>query len=364
MPPSLQDDAIIARDGTRLPLRRWQAQGAHFSNPRAVIVALHGMSDYSNAFDMPGKVWAKAGITTLAYDQRGFGNSVNPGIWAGADVMRADLDDAVAAARARYPGVPVFALGESMGGAVVLTALASQTPPAVNGAILVAPAVWSRRDMPISYRVALFLGAHLLPNMVLSNSAASRVVTITPSDNVPMLRALGRDPLFQKQTRTATLFGLVNLMDEARAANPAHPPPILFLYGANDQVIPAEPTKAVIAALGSRATVRHYEHGYHMLLRDLEGEAVDHDVVAWISGLKLPGSQAVTMPEPLQETIMADIKKPDLRDGKPGADGNTNATLAGHTDQTMPTSPKDEHLVNPGIGSKGGVAEGQVTKSN
>ena len=31
--------------------------------------------------------------------------------------MRADLDDAVAAARARYPGVPVFALGESMGGA-------------------------------------------------------------------------------------------------------------------------------------------------------------------------------------------------------------------------------------------------------
>jgi hypothetical protein len=61
---------------------------------------------------------------------------------------------------------------------------------------------------------------------------------------------------------------------------------------------------------------------------------------------------------------MTDIKKHDLRDGNPGADGNTNAKLAGHTDQFMPTSPKDEHLVNPGIGSKGGVAEGQVTKSN
>ena len=61
---------------------------------------------------------------------------------------------------------------------------------------------------------------------------------------------------------------------------------------------------------------------------------------------------------------MADNKPNDLRGGKPGADGNTNAVLAGHTDQTMPTSPKDEHLVNPGIGSKGGVAEGQVTKSN
>jgi hypothetical protein len=54
----------------------------------------------------------------------------------------------------------------------------------------------------------------------------------------------------------------------------------------------------------------------------------------------------------------------DLRNGKPGGDANTNAKLAGHSDQTMPTAPKDEHAVNPGVGSKAGVAEGQVTKSN
>lgn len=282
--PTMAEDAIVARDGVRLPLRRWEAEGA----PRAVIVALHGMSDYSNAFDMPARVWMKAGITTLAFDQRGFGKSDHPGLWAGADVMRADLADAVAAARARYPGVPVFALGESMGGAVVLTALASSEPPPVDGVILVAPAVWSRSDMPMSYRAALFLGAHLLPGMILSNSSASRVVTITPSDNVAMLRALGRDPLFQKQTRIDTLFGLVNLMDEARNAPDGikNAPPILFLYGANDQIIPAKPTQAVIAALGEKATVKHYEHGYHMLLRDLEGEAVDKDVAEWVLGPK------------------------------------------------------------------------------
>jgi len=61
---------------------------------------------------------------------------------------------------------------------------------------------------------------------------------------------------------------------------------------------------------------------------------------------------------------MSEPQKPDLRSGKPGADGNTNAKLAGHQNQAMPTSPKDEHAVNPGVGSKAGVAEGQVTKSN
>jgi acylglycerol lipase len=282
--PLLTEDTIIARDGAQLPLRRWQGQGA----VRAVIVALHGMSDYSNAFDMPGRFWAKLGITTFAYDQRGFGKSDTPGIWAGSETMRTDFDDAVAAIRARYPGVPVFALGESMGGAVVLTSLASDTPPAVDGVILVAPAVWSRDDMPFFYRTALFLGAHLVPGMILSNSAASHVVTIVPSDNVAMLRALGRDPLFQKQTRTDTLYGLVNLMDEARAAPSGikTAAPILFLYGAHDQIIPAEPTQAVIAALEANPAVsldvRRYEHGYHMLLRDLDGERVDQDAAEWI----------------------------------------------------------------------------------
>jgi alpha-beta hydrolase superfamily lysophospholipase len=292
--PQISADAIVARDGVRLPLRRWDAEGTQDTNkPRAVIVALHGMSDYSNAFDMPGKVWAKLGITTLAYDQRGFGLGDRSGIWAGADAMRSDLNDAIAAARARYPGVPVFALGESMGGAVVLTALASDKLRAdepilsADGIILVAPAVWSRADMPLTYRAALFLAAHLVPGMILSNNAAVRVVKIVPSDNIPMLIALGKDPLFQKKTRTDTLYGLVNLMDEARIApdNIKTAPPILFLYGANDQVIPAKPTQAVIAALGGKAHVTRYEKGYHMLLRDLEGESVDKDAADWIFAL-------------------------------------------------------------------------------
>ena len=293
--PHFEDQTLVARDGTKLPLRAWDADAGP---PQAVIIALHGMSDYSNAFDLPGQAWAKRGITTLAIDQRGFGRASNPGLWAGNDVMRSDLNDLAIAAHARFPGVKVFALGESMGGAVVLSDLAGPFPPAVDGAILVSPAVWSRADMPALYRVALFMVAHVTPGIILSNNAAGRVVKVVPSDNIPMLIALGKDPLFQKQTRADALYGLVNLMGEARtaperlSASSISTPPILYLHGTKDQIIPSAPAEATMKALGSRADVREYPDGYHMLLRDLEGAKVQEDVAAWVLAHAPPSLRA------------------------------------------------------------------------
>ncbi|MBV9063149.1 MAG: lysophospholipase [Alphaproteobacteria bacterium] len=273
--PAIAQEAFVTRDGLRLPLRHWDAE-----QPRAVLVALHGMSDYSEAFDLPGPWWAVHGITTYAYDQRGFGLSPNRGIWAGSDAMRQDLADFATAAHAKYPGVPVYALGESMGGSVVLTALASAHPPKLDGAVLVAPAVWSRADMPLTYRAALWIAARFVPSMHVTGEG----LHIVACDNIEVLKKLSRDPVYQHSVRADQVYGLVNLMDEARQA-PAHlrdPAPILFVYGGNDQVIPKRPTQAVIRDLSRRAVVRRYPHGYHMLLRDLDGESVWADIANWM----------------------------------------------------------------------------------
>lgn len=271
----VQQGFFVTRDGLRLPLRHWDA-----IRPVAIVVALHGMSDYSQAFDLPGPWWAAHGVSVYAYDQRGFGAAPNPGLWGGAPAMRDDLADVVAAMRTKFPKIPVYALGESMGGAVVLTALASPHPPRVDGAILVAPAVWSTKDMPLSYRVVLWIGAHVIPGLHVSGEG----LHIRATDNLIVLRHLAHDPLYQHSARVDQVYGLVKLMSEARRAPGrmrAHPR-ILFMYGGNDQVIPAEPTKAVAKALDGFTTVIRYPHGYHMLLRDLDAEPRWNDVLAWI----------------------------------------------------------------------------------
>jgi len=67
-------------------------------------------------------------------------------------------------------------------------------------------------------------------------------------------------------------------LDEEHIATP----PILFLYGAKDQIIPRAPTAAVAKELDGRAEVHVYPDGYHMLLRDLDAQPRWNDVAEWI----------------------------------------------------------------------------------
>jgi len=280
--PAITDHALIMSDGATLPLRAWLPEG----KPRAVIVALHGFNDYSKAFEKPGRAWTNGGIATYAYDQRGFGEAPMRGRWVGAYRLDADLTEATKLLHAHYPGVPLYLLGESMGGAVVITAVAGAAGaerPKTAGIILAAPAVWGRANMNIFERAALWSGNVLFPAMTLTG----RGLEITPSDNIEMLRALSRDPLVIKETRVDTIKGLVDLMDLAlAAARRLDHVPLMLLYGQHDEIIPREPTREFIVGLPpmerAASRIAWYEHGYHMLTRDLDAPLVLGDIEAWI----------------------------------------------------------------------------------
>ncbi len=279
--PSIAGDAYIAADGAALPLRRWLPAG----EARAVILALHGFNDYSNAFDAPAKFWARHGIATYAFDQRGFGGAPHRGLWPGAETM---TDDTVAVARLlrrTHPGTPLYLVGDSMGGAVAMVTLAGHRRIA-DGAVLVAPAVWGRRHMNPFQRGLLWLVARILPWLTLTGEG----LNIKPSDNLPMLRALSKDPKVIKRTRVDAIAGLVDLMDAAFAAAPALDGPLLLLYGRRDEIIPAKPSFEVLALLRAKTAARAaiYDRGYHMLLRDLAGETAWKDIVAWINDAEAP----------------------------------------------------------------------------
>lgn len=275
--PVMTDSHFRMADGAILPLRQWAPAG----RPKAVVLALHGFNDYSNAFDKPARVLATRGYLTYAYDQRSFGDAPHRGIWPGTDGLVADLRAAAALVRKRHPDLPFILLGESMGAAVVMTALARPNPPIADKVVLVAPAVWSREIMPGWQRTALELAAHSIPAMQFTGSGLGKV----PSDNIDMLRRLSRDKKVIKWTRVDAIYGLANLMDAAYAAAPALRGDVLILFGEKEDILP----KTALGRFEMRLPAGDcgirlvtYASGFHMLLRDLQSATVLTDIAAWI----------------------------------------------------------------------------------
>ncbi len=283
--PQLAMNHALMEDGYHLPLSRWEA----VDDTRAVLLALHGLNDYSFAFDNLGRYLARRGVTVIAYDQRGFGNTSGSGLWHGSERLSADLNTMTALLRERYDDIPLYVLGESMGGAVVLTSLASASLD-VDGTVLVAPAVWTRHSMPYYQRLALWVGAHTFPGKQLTGESID--LKLKPSDNIEMLRALSHDDRVIKTTRVDVLYGISNLMDRAMLASSEVPGDILFLYGERDEIIPSQPTCELHERLSNSASTRLtaiiYEQGYHMLTRDLQAEVVLEDIAAWIEEQSTP----------------------------------------------------------------------------
>lgn len=274
--PKIENGHFVAVDGALLPVRSWLPEDQPV---KAVIVGVHGFNDYSYSFAIPGSYLVRYGIACYAYDQRGFGGAPGRGLWSGVAAYTNDLSSFVKVIRKRHPDVPLYIMGESMGGAVTIVTMTGNNPPPIDGVILVAPAVWGRDTMPWYQRWLLAVSSHTLPWMELTGSGFN----IIPSDNLEVRRSLNSDPQVIKGTRVDTMYGLTNLMDEALMRAEKLTLPTLLLYGKNDQVIPKEPMLRIFNKMPSTTRRAIYEQGYHMLLRDLHREKPLIDIASWIS---------------------------------------------------------------------------------
>ncbi len=147
----------------------------------------------------------------------------------------------------------------------------------------------------------------MMPWMIVSSDG----MDITPSDNIEMLRALGRDPLVIGRTRMDTIYGISNLMDKALASSDRLTVPTLILYGERDEIIPKEPVCQMLKTLQKNKNLEWrfilYPNGYHMLTRDLQANRVYQDIERWIidagsenvrgdSGIKAKDQKSVCEP--------------------------------------------------------------------
>ena len=108
-------------DGANLHVSGWTVQ-----QPKAIVQVLHGMAEYGSRYARLAQALATAAYTTYAHDHRGHGKSIPegtpPGHMADSDSWNRIVEDAHGVNREiakRHPGLPIIALGHSMGSFVL-----------------------------------------------------------------------------------------------------------------------------------------------------------------------------------------------------------------------------------------------------
>ena len=277
------DKTLTASDGSPVAVTEWGPE-----TPRAVVLALHGYGDHgTSTFHKAAEFWAKAGITTIAPDQRGFGRNASRGKWPGADGLIADAAGYAGQVRRRFPCTPLVLLGHSMGGGIALASAAAQPP--LDGLVLATPAIWGGDRLNPLHRLAAWTAAMIVPD---ERFTGRGVVRIQASDNIEALRALSRDPLYLSPPSPREIFGLVRVTDRASAAAPNVDVPALMLLGAKDQIVPNGIVRKVFAGLKGPRRITEYPDGWHLVFRDLQAERVLQDVATW--AVDRPGPKGCT----------------------------------------------------------------------
>ncbi|MQX52256.1 alpha/beta fold hydrolase [Alcanivorax sediminis] len=285
--------------------------------PRAVVLLLHGTMAHSGFYSPMANFFSENGIAVFGLDLRGWGQSQGfgrNGVIGSYDEYLLDLDSAYVEVKARYPDLPVYLQGESMGGAIALLSQIEETVE-VDGLILNAPAV----------RPGLSFGPVSSPNWL---SSMGLWTLAQPGKLFPNMPALYHGGLFEhigiglllkedenKQrfledphaTHKALPFsyftGLQNAASRIQDRLDQVTAPVLIQQGTRDVLVPVKSSEFTLEHLASEdKTLLLYEKITHASLHDRRREEIWGDIVNWMNARIAESEDSIASSPPLPAT--------------------------------------------------------------
>lgn len=243
-----------------------------------VLVIVHGHGEHSGRYPHVVDHLVPHGFAVYALDHRGHGRS--PGQRGYVNSMadfRGDVAALVQLAAAAQPNLPLFVMGHSLGGLIILDYVLHQ-PEGLRGVIVSAPAVGSVGVSPILLQVSRVL-SRVWPTFSLETGLDVKGISRDPQE----VQAYQNDPLVHGKgtARLAT-----EVMDTAvYCQENAHTLqlPLLMIHGAADIITsPADSRRFFDNVSGSDKTYIAYDGGFHESHNDIHYQQVVADISAWL----------------------------------------------------------------------------------
>jgi alpha-beta hydrolase superfamily lysophospholipase len=260
--------------GLRLFRRVWRPAGP----ARGVVINLHGLGDHSGLYPALVDRLTGCGLAVHAPDLRGNGRSPGQRAYIASWVeLREDLHALVGVVRREESGLPIFLLGNSLGGLIVLD-YALHYPEGLRGVIAAAPPL-GRLGVPAPLLALGRVVSRLWPRFSVRTGMDLSGLARDPAIRETLLA----DPLFHRYGTARLSTETVKTIAEVQAAAPRFPLPVLILHGSSDRMVLPDGSRAFIARVGhADRELREYPEGYHALFADLDRERVLDDLERWI----------------------------------------------------------------------------------
>ena len=251
-------------------------------------MAIHGYNDYSNSFKIPAEYLSKSNIFTFSFDLDGFGRNDNSSFWFPLSVHKQVIKEELLKLKKKYPKKKIILLGESMGGAIVTSLMTNDRELPIDGAVLVAPAMWNFSESNFFKSLFMSLVSKLFPNLKVSSKGW---VEVQASDNQEVLKELSKDKYFIHHPNLKSLNGIIELMDESyKDAKKFFSQPsynTLVVIPIKDEIVPRKPLIELLEATKIKSydfssNFLIFESNYHMILRDIKGDNVTEEIKKWI----------------------------------------------------------------------------------
>ena len=267
---------LVATDALCLRSFAWQPAQ---SPARGVVVITHGIRDYALRYQRFADQLTKQGFAVFAQDLRGHAHS-------GGDRQRfdsmarmvADTDMIVNEARLRYPNLPLYVYGHSLGG-LITTRYSLDHADKLSGVVL------SGAALKRPHSVSGFSAG--LAQVVAAVAPSLKVVQVDDSEfsrDKAVMAALAVDPMVSREklpagTAAATLKAIADAQERMSQLKL----PLLVMYGTADSVNPIEGSQAFVQAVASTdKTLKAYPGVYHDMLNEPERDQIAADIIAWL----------------------------------------------------------------------------------
>ena len=269
------DGRIEAVGRLCLYYRGWEAAA-----PRAALLVVHGLAEHSGRYEEFGRRMAENGISVYALDLRGHGQS--DGRRGHADRFELLLQD-LDRFRREVAGLleddtPVFMLGHSMGGLIVLRYI-EEYDVAFGGAVVTSP--WLATVMPLSRWKVLLSG---LLNRILPALPIDAGIDETYLSHDPLVVARYRDDPLVHRKITPRLFAEASMaMGLAMHRSDRIRVPLLLMLAGDDKLVDTHKSEAFARSLTTPdVTIRVLPDYYHEVLNDHDRAIAMNYIRDWI----------------------------------------------------------------------------------